>query len=347
MTNRLLEDDEVKQKVLELFATMSKTEIAEQVGVDRRRIGEFLRKRTYPEWWESKGAEDVPQSIDTTPSKVFTKKGVVGVLGIQTSKYAPSGGTHVMIPDTQVKPNIDMSWLDWVGEFLASKKPDVIIHIGDHFDLPSLSSYDKGTKKAEGKHLHDDIQAGIEGMNRLLKPIYDLQQKELQEFGEVRYKPKMVFTLGNHEQRLERHINANPELTDLVSYSDFRLEEFGWEVYDFLEPAIVNGVMYIHYLPNPMTGRPYGGSALNVLNKIGCSASMGHVQKLDIATKNVANGQAQWLIVCGACYPHKEGYKGYIGNHHFRGLVVKHGVDKGNYNPMIVDLDYLERKYAN
>lgn len=346
-----LKDDSVKLEVIDLKFNkgMSDREIEAVTGVPKTSVNDFANKRTYTDWWldydESVdlGIKIIP---DTTPSKSFDLKAKTQPVRIETSKRVKTNSKHIMIPDLQIKPGIDMSYLSWIGQYLADKKPDVIINIGDHFDLPSLSSYDKGTKKAEGKHLADDIEAGIIGMNMLLQPIADLQAKELEEFGEVKYKPKMVFTTGNHEQRLERHLNANPELTDLVSYADFKLEDNGWEVYDFLEPAIVNGVMYIHYLPNPMTGRPYGGTAQNILSKAGCSVSFGHVQKLDIATRHLPNGQQQWLMVCGAGYPHNEGYKGYTGNHHFRGIVVKHGVNNGNYNPMPVSLDYLKEKYG-
>jgi hypothetical protein len=283
---------------------------------------------------------------DTKPSKSFSLKKKIEPVRIVTTKKVKDNSKHIMISDLQVKPGIDMSYLSHIGQYLADKKPDVIINIGDHFDLPSLSSYDKGTKRAEGRHLADDIEAGIIGMNLLLQPIANLQDEELNKYGEVRYKPKMVFTVGNHEQRLERHINANPELTGVVGYENFLLEENGWEVYDFLEPAIVNGVMYIHYLPNPMSGKPYGGTAQNILSKAGCSVTMGHTQKLDIATRHLPNGQQQWLMISGSGYPHEEGYKGYTGNHHFRGIIVKHGVSNGNYNPMVVSLDYLKSKYG-
>lgn len=53
MTNRLLEDDEVKQKVIELSSKMNNTEVSKETGVPRRRIGEFLRRDTYRDWWES------------------------------------------------------------------------------------------------------------------------------------------------------------------------------------------------------------------------------------------------------------------------------------------------------
>ena len=48
---------------------------------------------------------------------------------------------HLVIPDTQVKPEHSVKHLRWAGKYAAEKKPDVIIHIGDHGDMPSLSSY--------------------------------------------------------------------------------------------------------------------------------------------------------------------------------------------------------------
>jgi hypothetical protein len=52
---------------------------------------------------------------------------------IQTVTSVPQNVTHLMIPDTQCKPDIDMSYLDWLGQYIADKKPEVIVHIGDHY----------------------------------------------------------------------------------------------------------------------------------------------------------------------------------------------------------------------
>jgi hypothetical protein len=49
----------------------------------------------------------------------------------------------------------------WAGEYCAEKKPDRIIHIGDHWDMPSLSSFDVGKKAFEGRTYASDIQAGL------------------------------------------------------------------------------------------------------------------------------------------------------------------------------------------
>ena len=340
-----LKDNHVKEAVVQ-YNTEGRTqkEISDITGIPKTTINDFLSKRTYSSWWAARAREG---DSSPTGSPLNMPQELIAIR-IQTSSVVKKNPTHVMIPDTQVKPNIDMSYLTWVGKYIANRKPDVIVHIGDHFDLPSLSSYDRGTRKAEGKRLSKDIAAGIKGMNMLLLPIAELQAEELHKYGEVRYKPKMVFTIGNHEERLMRHVNANPELDGFVDYSSFKLEENGWEVYDFLEPAVVNGVTYCHFMANPLSGKPYGGAAQNVLKHVGESFSMGHKQVLEIATRTLpASGKQQWAIIAGACYTHDEEYKGQQGNKHLRGIVVKHQVDNGNYNPMFVDLGYLEQRYGN
>lgn len=268
------------------------------------------------------------------------------MINIITTKKCKPNVTHLMIPDTQVKDGIDMSYLAWIGQYIVDKRPEVIVHIGDHADMPSLSSYDKGKKSAEGKTVHKDIAASIEGMRILLQPLADLQAKQKLNKKKV-YKPKMVITLGNHEERIMRHVNSNPELHEWLSYDNLKYKEMGWEVYDYLQPVIINGVTYCHFMANPMTGKPYGGAALNILSKVGESFCMGHKQTLDVATRFLpASGKQQWAIIAGACYLHDEAYKGYQGNHHWRGIVVKHNVKDGSFNPMFVSLDYLRERYT-
>lgn len=280
----------------------------------------------------------------SSPYNVFNSK--QDVYHIETVTQVGENITHLMIPDTQCKPDIDMSYLRWLGEYIAEKQPEVIVHIGDHADMPSLSSYDRGKGSAEGKRVKADIEASIEGMNILLKPLYELQQAQLAEHGKVLYKPKMVITLGNHEQRIMRHVNDNPELQGFLGYDNLRYSDMGWEVYDYLEPVIINGVTYCHFMANPMTGKPYGGMAMNILKNVGESFCMGHKQTLDVATRFLpASGKQQWAIIAGAYYEHEEAYKGYQGNHHSRGIVVKHNVIDGTFNPMFVDLKYLKTRY--
>jgi hypothetical protein len=316
---------------------MSWRKISVKLGIPKSTVSDNLRK-------VSKGAVKEVKVIKKSKVKVMVHD--IEVYKIQTTLKVASNVTHLMIPDTQCKEGVDMTYLSLVGDYIVDKKPEVIVHIGDHADMPSLSSYDRGKKSAEGRRVKSDIDAAIVGMNLLLKPLYDLQQAEYLEYGEVKYKPKMVFTLGNHEERIMRHVNANPELAGFMSYDNLRYSDMGWEVYDYLQPVIINGVSYCHFMANPMTGKPYGGAALNILKQVGESFCMGHKQTLDVATRFLpSSGKQQWAIIAGACYTHDEDYKGYQGNHHWRGIVVKHNTKEGSFNPMFVSLDYLEQRY--
>lgn len=251
---------------------------------------------------------------------------------------------HLVIADTQCKPNHDLSYMAALGEYIAHKRPDVIVHIGDHYDFESLSSYDKGKKSFEGRRLKADIEAGNLGMELLLAPMRELQETQRRGKRKV-YSPRMIFCMGNHEHRFDRLAEDMPELDGFVGTDTLELETYGWEVYPFLKPVIVDGINYVHYLANPMTGKPYGGTALNRLKTVGASYVVGHTQLLDIAIRPTLDGRMQLGIVNGACYPHDEAYKGPQGNTHFRGVIMLHEVADGFGLPMPVSLDYLMKRY--
>ena len=251
---------------------------------------------------------------------------------------------HFVIPDTQVKKGVKLDHLTAAGNYIVARRPDTIIHLGDHFDMESLSTYDRGTKKAEGKRYQDDIDAGRKGMDVLLKPIRALQKKQRQQ--KIRqYDPQMVFLLGNHENRIARHVNANPELAGKCGFDDLKLKEDGWYVCDFTDPICIDGVWYAHYFYNAMTGRALGGKAHTKLTNLGFSFTMGHQQGLETAIKPLNNGNTIRGTVAGSFYQHEEGYKGPQGNKHWHGCLYKHEVNSGNYNLMELSLTYLKEKW--
>lgn len=243
--------------------------------------------------------------------------------------------TILVIADTQAKSEESLEYLLWVGKYIAEKKPDIIVHIGDHFDLPSLSSYDKGTAKIEGKRLYKDIEAGVKG--------FELLNLELEKHKD--YNPRKVFCVGNHEERLDRYANDNPELQGTLGVDKLPFAKYGWEVHPFLKPVEIEGIFFVHYLANPMSGKPYGGSAMNILKTVGRSFVTGHKQCLDIAIRPTIDGKQQIGIINGACYDHFESYKGFVGNNHFRGLTVLHECRDGFAVPMFVSLEYMKEKY--
>lgn len=252
---------------------------------------------------------------------------------------------HLIIADTQVKPGHDLSYLSAIGEYIAHKKPDVIVHIGDHFDFESLSSYDKGKKSFEGRRVKADLDVGHEGMRLIMEPIQRVQENQ-RKAKKKAYNPRLVFCLGNHEARADRFANDNPEFTGFLGTEQLGLEQYGFEVYPYLQPAVIDGINYVHFLANPFTGKPYGGNALNQLKNVGCSFVCGHKQLLDCAIRPTLEGKMQIGIINGACYPFDEPYKGFTGNFHFRGLTMLHEVKDGFGLPSFVSLDFIMEKYG-
>lgn len=262
-------------------------------------------------------------------------------------KKKPEGIVHIVIPDTQVKPGVKTDHLRWIGQYIvdhfAGQSNIKIIHLGDHADMPSLSSWDKGKKSMEGRRYLDDIAAANAGWDTLNKPLKDYNAKQ-RATKHSTWNPKRIITLGNHEDRISRACEGDAQLDGLLTLEHLNYAKHGWEVVPFLKPIKVDGVWYVHFFQNAMTGKPLGGAAATRIKTIGTSFTMGHQQLLDYAIRFVG-GKSQHGLVAGACYLHDEDYKGYQGNAHWRGIVVCHDVKDGSYDPMFISLDYLCWRY--
>lgn len=247
------------------------------------------------------------------------------------------GRMHMLIPDGQCKPGVKDDHWTWAGNYAVEKKPDVIINIGDMWDMPSLSSYDKGKMAFEGRRYVNDIKAGCTAMEKFLKPIEDYNRT-----ADEKYTPRMVFTMGNHEHRIIRYVENNPEFAGKFSFGDLGLTEYGWEVHDFLKPVEIDGIEYCHYFTSGVMGRPVS-SAAALLRERQRSCSQGHVQWFDIAIHKKTQAAA---LFAGTFYQHNEDYLGYQGNNCKRGLVIKHEVENGIYDLMQVSMRFLEKQYS-
>lgn len=253
---------------------------------------------------------------------------------------------HIVIPDTQVAPGVPLDHLDWIGRYIVDYKPDVIVHLGDHADFPSLSSYDRHKSSFHGRRYRTDVFWARKGWKVLNDPIEKYNEKRRQ-FKEKQYLPEKHLTLGNHENRVNRAIEVDAvHLEEVIGLHELEYDQLGWQVHPFLKPVVLDGVHYAHYFYQPMTGKAYGGTNLDLrLKNIGHSFTMGHQQGKLVAERHLSNGQTMRGLVVGSCYLHDEDYKGPQANHHWRGIIVKHEVREGNYDLMEVSLDFLCRKY--
>ena len=252
--------------------------------------------------------------------------------------------THLVIPDTQCQPDVDMSFMTWIGNYAAKHHPDKIIHIGDAADMKSLCSYERGKTCFEGRRYRKDIEAVEEGFNLLMAPI----SKEIVSRDRAhrkRWHPELHLTLGNHEDRISRAVNEDSRLEGLMSLLDLPYIKHGWKVHEFLIPVILDGIAYAHYFTSGQMGRPVANAKALVTKKM-MSCVMGHAQNWDIHRAVRADGTAVIGVFVGACYLHDEAYLGPQGNNYDRGIWVLHEVKNGGLHPMYVSLNYLKDNYA-
>lgn len=242
---------------------------------------------------------------------------------------------HLIIPDTQCKWGQSNDHLVWAGRAIAEYRPDRVIHLGDHWDMPSLSSYDApGSLQKENARYLNDIEAGNLGMEALTRPFRDIKG----------YNPDLRILTGNHEQRIERAINADPRLWGVIGYDDFEL--WGFKRHEFLEVVFLDGIAYSHYFQNVNSSRAVGGSIDNRLNKIGGTFVQGHQQGFMYGNRVLPTGKIYHGIVAGSYYQHDEEYAGRQGNSHWRGLIVLNEVKDGEFDIMPLSLDYIRSKFG-
>lgn len=248
---------------------------------------------------------------------------------------------HIVIPDTQVKPGVPIDHMYWAGRYCAAMKPDVIVHLGDHWDMESLSVYDKGKKDFEGRRYNKDIEIGNVAMDIFLSPILQ-EQERLRKNRKKLWTPRLVYTMGNHEYRIERAIQSDAVLEGVIGYSDLALESF--EVYDFLEVVHIDGVCYSHYFTSGVMGRPVT-SARALLTKKHQSCVMGHIQDRDIAYARRADDTRITGLFAGIYYQHDEGYLNPQTNGSWSGIWTLNEVNNGSFDEMPVSINYLRKKY--
>jgi hypothetical protein len=263
-----------------------------------------------------------------TPSRVTS--------GMGMAKAEPKPYSILVIPDAQVKPGVDLSHMDWIGRYIADKQPSTVVCIGDFADMPSLSSYDRGKRSFAGRTYADDVQSVHRAMKMLMDPFRKIKG----------YKPRLVMTLGNHEDRITRAIEEDGRLFGTISLEDLGYKEAGWEVYPFLEVVMIEGVAFSHYFTSGVMGRPVT-TARALVKARHCSAVMGHVQTSDAYLGDQrADGRHITGLFCGTAYLHEEPYLGRQGNAQRRQVVMLNDVRDGELDLCFVSLEFLRRKYG-
>lgn len=241
-----------------------------------------------------------------------------------------------VIPDTQVRPDVDVSYLKSVAQHIAEEKPDYIIQGGDWHDMKSLSYYDKGKKSHEVYNFIEDIESG----NDADKMFFDYLKEYWPRY---KSKSKRIKILGNHEDRIRKAFDyGDSNLRELIRR--FKRDDSRWtRVVQFLKVFKLNGCHFSHYFPNDNSGKPIS-TARQLLLKRHQTCIAFHQQGFDYAEQLTFGKRVIHGIIAGSCYLHDEEYKG-PNNHHFRGTLILRNVKNGMFDIERFSLDNLMTKY--
>lgn len=241
-----------------------------------------------------------------------------------------------IIPDTQSKSNV-LNPLIPLAHHICQIRPTLLIHLGDAWDMPSLSQYDKGKKSHRSRTYHTDVAAG----NKAMAQFWEIIHSKWPSFHD---QCQAVILKGNHEDRIDRAKEYGPD--ELVTLMDeFPCDYSYWDqVMPFLKVFEWGGIEFCHYFQNSGGPKPVG-TARQLLMKGHKSRVAGHKQGFDYEEMpSGSNSMIQGMIV-GSCYYHDEAYKAHTNNH-FRGSVVLKSFIDGVYDFSRYSLGALAKRYG-
>ena len=250
--------------------------------------------------------------------------------------------THLILPDAHAHYQHNNNRAIYLGELINDTNPTVVINLGDTFDLPSLSSYDKGQRSFQGRSYAADIAAGQDFHDKLWSTVRKRKRKL----------PRRICLIGNHEQRIERAINLQPELEGTIGYKDLDLEHWYDDVvyYEGSTPGaiMVDGICYAHFFISGVAGRPISGEhpAYSLLSKEFQSCTQGHTHVLDHCVRTRADGQKISGLVAGCFFDYDSDWAGEANKLYSRGVAIKRYVEDGHYDLQWISLKNLKKEYA-
>lgn len=248
------------------------------------------------------------------------------------------GKTILVIPDSHAHPDFSNERYTWLGHLISDTHPDYVLDIGDFYDFPSLSSYDRGKTSFEGRRYFKDVAAGHEAQDRI-NTVLKQKKKKL---------PKKFRTLGNHCHRIQRAIELDSILEGTIGLSDLESKEYGWEEIPFLVPLVIQDVRFQHYFTTGVKNLPVGGNhqAFTLLAKEHSSCVMGHTHTLDRAIQP-AGGKFIQSAVVGCYVDYHMDWAGPSNGKWNRGIYIMKDVENGMWNDEWISIDKLKATYGD
>lgn len=158
--------------------------------------------------------------------------------------------THLIIGDSHSHWEEGNQRFESLGRMVRDISPHVVVDIGDSADMSSLLHVESGSKSPmlEGHSYWKDIDCYRDAKDRY------------HHFLGAGKTPRHIRIIGNHEDRINRFLQLETRFVGIIGIEDLGDEGMGWEVIPFLEPTMVDGVVYSHYFKSPGSQRPVSGA---------------------------------------------------------------------------------------
>jgi len=257
----------------------------------------------------------------------------------------------LVIGDSHVEPEQDLSRFNALGHLCLEHKPDIILSIGDFLSLDSLSAWDADKKKTmEGKRYWDDVSSGNSALDALELPITCYNSVQAQK-KRAQYKPRKIFLKGNHEDRLDRYIEKNPILdgAEISIEYNMNLHKRGWQVVQYKEHLVIDDVAFTH-IPISNNGKPIGGKYVcqRALDLYNYSIVFGHTHRLEVANKHRHGGEhLQQSLNCGCFFDHVPDYMQGATTDYWRGVVLIDITQPMRFDIKTISMSHLMQEYRN
>lgn len=247
------------------------------------------------------------------------------------------GTTHLVIGDSHAHPDFSNERFTWLGKLIHDVKPDTIVNIGDMADMSSLCFHSKPLE-LEGARYVRDCEAARDAQERLFHELRK-HKKRL---------PRFVWTLGNHDIRAQRFVEANPVFAGHVRNEDIGYKDYPWnDVIPFLDTVVIDGIGYSHYFPSGILNRPIGGQhpAWTIIKKRNQSSTCGHSHVLDYKIDRTPGRSLMGLVV-GNFIGFEMGYAGPANDMWSHGIAVCRNVEDGIYDFEWISMNRIRDVYA-
>ena len=200
----------------------------------------------------------------------------------------------LVVPDYHAIPCVDNRRAKAIGNVIVQAKPDVVVCLGDWWDLQSLCKWSKSFELERKRYL-EDIHTGLDAMERMFNPIRRAKRKT----------PRFIFLRGNHENRVFDLASDLPIYEGIIGPKDFELKQYGWEEHDFKTAVEVEGFLFSHHFASGAMGRPIGGKNIGatLIREVKQSAVVGHSHVFDHKVNNTRAGKPIHGFSAG-CFTH-------------------------------------------